>query len=131
MAYHKLLLVILISLMLSVLVQGENLFGDEFFIVSYAMMSFILIVGMKSEKSYENALGLGFLLLLLAGILSTWIVIDMVKNMPIKDFVFRFAVTVVMNSCSLGFFWEGRKLRKGLQQDYLGRSRKDDLFWRY
>ncbi len=131
MAYHKLLLVILISLILSVLVQGENLFGDEFFIVSYAMMSFILIVGMKSDKSYENALGLGFLLLILAGILSTWIVVDMVKNIPINDFVFRFAVTVVMNSCSIGFFWEGRKLRQGLEQGYMGRSRKDDLFWRY
>lgn len=130
MAYRKLLLVILISLVLSVLVQRENLFADEFFIVSYAMMSFVLILGMKSEKSYENALGLGFLLLILAGILSTWMVIDMVRG-TIEVFVFRFAIAVVMNSCSIGFFWEGKKLRQGLQQEFLGRSRKGDLFWRY
>jgi hypothetical protein len=130
MAYHRILLVILVTLILSVVVQGENLFADEFFIVTYAMMSIVIIAGMRSEKSYENAMGLGFLLLALAGILSTWMVIDMVNNMPVNEFIFRFAVTLVMNSCAIGFLWEGKKLKKDLDQDYLGKRTGDDLFWR-
>jgi len=130
MAYHELLLVILVSLIMSVIVQGEHLFADIFFIVAYVMMSIIVIAGMKSDKSYENALGLGFLLLTLAGVLSTWIIIDMVKNMPMNEFIFKFAITVVMNSCSIGFFWEAKKMKGLLDQKGLGGSSGDDLFWR-
>jgi hypothetical protein len=128
MAYHKFLVVMLVTLILSVVVQGEGLFSDTFFLVAYAMISLILVLGMRADRTYENILGLGFLLLVLSGVLGVWVVIDMARNMPFQSLAFKLGITVVMNLCSMGFVREGRIMKKSLAIRPSGKG--ETVFWK-
>lgn len=130
MVYYKLFGVMLLTLMLSVIVQGESLFTDIFFLVSYLMMASVIVLGMRSQKSYENAYGLGFLTLSLGGALSTWVVMDMVRNLPPEHTIFRFAIALVMDVCAIELFREGIKIRDDTRMATQFPTRNKGIFWK-
>jgi len=112
MKYYGLLLLVLACFISSVLVEGENLFGSEFFTVAYAAMAFVLITGSKHQETTKVDALLGTLIIFSIGFMSTEVLIDMLTNKFMDMFVFKTAIIVSLDYAALGFLRSAIKLKK-------------------
>lgn len=110
MAYYRLLLAMFIVLIVSVFVQGENLFRDEFFLVSYVVMALVLFLGTKYRKTPDVVLGIGIIMIFSMGALSTWVLIEMFALPGIP--ILKLAIVLSMDLCAVLFLHEARRMRR-------------------
>ena len=124
MAYYRLLLAIMVVLVVSVFVQGQNLFKDEFFLIAYVIMALVLFIGTKYRKTPDVVLGIGMIMIFSMGALSTWALIEMFAFSGIP--VLKLAMVISMDLCAILFLHEARRMRR----DELGESHEDGMFWK-
>lgn len=124
MAYYRLLLAIMVVLVVSVFVQGQNLFKDEFFLIAYVIMALVLFIGTKRRKTPNVVLGIGMIMIFSMGALSTWALIEMFASPGIP--VLKLAIVLSMDLCAILFLHEARRMRR----DEPGGSREEGMFWK-
>lgn len=112
MAYYKMLAVVFAILILSVIVQGRELFSDAFFVVAYTIMGAVLFIGTKYKKNSTTALSMGFILILSVGFLSTFVLVEFFTSVPTVTTFFKLAIAFSLDGCALFFLRYGRNLRK-------------------
>jgi len=112
MSYYKTLGAVFVIMMASVLVQGSELFSDIFFVVAYAIMGLVLVMGMKFENNSRTALSIGFILILSVGFLSTVVLVDFFTSIPTVSVIFKMATALSLDVCALFFLYYGRNLRR-------------------
>lgn len=123
MAYYRLLFAILIVLIISVFMQGENLFRDEFFFIAYIVMALVLIAGFRFEKTATTVTCIGLIMIFSMGILSTWALIEMFTSAGIP--VLKLAVVLSMDMCAIMFLHEGRRMNSSKKTVARG-----SMFWK-
>jgi hypothetical protein len=121
MKYYGLLLLVLVSLVVSALVQGENLFGSEFFTIGYVAMGIVIVLGAKHRESLNVDAALGMLLMFSIGFMSTEILIDMLTNKFMERLLFKIAIIVALDYAALGFLRLAVKLKR--DKDLIGDGR--------
>ncbi len=124
MAYYRLLLAVLIVLIVSVFVQGENLFTDEFFLVAYLVMALVLFLGTKYRKTTDVVLGIGALMIFSMAILSTWALIEMFASPGVP--VLKLAVVLSLDLCAVMFLHEARRMMR----EEPGANQEAGMFWK-
>jgi hypothetical protein len=112
MSYYKMLLVIFVILILSVLVQGSELFKDTFFAAAYAIMGLVLFIGTKFEQRPRTAILLGLILIFSVGFLSTHALVEFFSGQPTVTMIFKMAIVFSLDACALYFLNYGRKYWK-------------------
>jgi phosphatidylserine synthase len=112
MAYYKLLLVIFIILVISVAIQGKELFRDTFFTVSYVISGFALVAGARYKETSRTSLSIGLILLFSVAFLSTYFLINFCSKPFESIFLFKIAVIISLDVCAILFLQQGRKLGK-------------------
>jgi hypothetical protein len=112
MGYYRMLAVIFAILMLSVVVQGRNLFSDAFFAIAYAVMSAALFIGTKFRASSTTAIAIGMLLIFSVGFLSTNALIEFFTKVRTPSVFFKLAIVLSLDACALFFLNCGRKFRR-------------------
>jgi len=70
------LAVIFVILIMSVIVQGKDLFSDAFFAIAYAVMSVVLFIGTKFGAGSRTAIAIGMLLIFSVAFLSTDVLME-------------------------------------------------------
>ena len=107
------------SLIASVFVEGQNLFNSEFFTITYAAMSLVLILGSKYRESGNVDIMLGLLLIFSVGFLSTDILVKIFTNSAMDILVFKIAIIVSLDYCALGFLRLGKDMKhmEGLKRN--------------
>lgn len=115
MRYYGLLLLVLVCLVVSVLVQGENLFASEFFTVAYIAMGVVIVLGAKHDESLEVDAGLGMILLFAIGFMSTEVLIDMLTNNFMERLLFKVAIVFALDYAALGFLRSAVTLKRNRQ----------------
>ena len=125
MKYYGFLFLVLASLIASVFVEGNNLFGSTFFTVAYAAMSLVLVIGSKYHESFKIDMLLGMLLIFSVGFLSTEVLTQMLTNRTTGMVLFKMAIIVSLDYCALGF------LRSGRDMKHIERLKKDDRYGIY
>ena len=121
MAYYRILLAVLVVLVVSVFMQGRDLFTDEFFLIAYVVMAIVLLAGTRYRKSFGSALGIGLLMIFSIGALSTWVMFSMITG---SMEVFKLAVVISLDVCAILFLQEARNLRFTRQEGSGG------MFWK-
>ena len=112
MGYYKTLTAILVVFLTSVVVQDGYLFQDEFFLVAYLIMAFVLVAGTKYEENYDVDFILGMFLIFSVGFLSTDLLLKFFTGQT-NDFVFfKFAVVLCLDVCALNFLHLARERKK-------------------
>jgi hypothetical protein len=114
MSYYKTLLAVFVIMMASVIVQGSQLFTDIFFVITYAVTAFVLVIGTKFENKSATSLFLGLVLILSVGFLSTLVLMEFFTSVPTVNVMFKLAIVLSLDTCALFFLYYGRKL-KGLE----------------
>lgn len=112
MEYYGLLMLVLATLISSVFVQGESLFRNEFFIISYIVMSAVLVIGSKREESMKVDFALGLLMLFSIGFIATQTLIEMFTNKFMETLVFRVAIIAALDFAAIGFIRSGLTIRR-------------------
>lgn len=121
MKYYGLLMLVLVSLVAAVLVQGENLFESEFFTVGYVAMGVVIVLGAKHRESRSVDTALGMILLFSIGFMSTEILIDMLTNKFMERLLFKVAIIVALDYAALGFLRSAVRLKR--EKDVIGDGR--------
>ncbi|MBN2331422.1 MAG: hypothetical protein JXC85_06410 [Candidatus Aenigmarchaeota archaeon] len=111
MRYYGLLLLVLACLMASVFVEGQDLFRSEFFSISYAVMSLVLIIGSKRRESGNVDVAIGMLLLFSVAFLSTETLVGIMTDRATELLSFKVAIIVALDYCALGFLRLGRDMK--------------------
>jgi len=111
MNYYGLLALVLACLVSSVIVKGQELFSSVFFMVAYAAMSFVLVIGSRNEETHRIDIFLGIILLLSVGFMSTEILIDMITNNYTGQFPFEIAIVAALDFTSVSFMREGLRAK--------------------
>jgi hypothetical protein len=111
MGYYGMLTVVFVVLIFSIVVQGSTLFSDTFFVIAYAIMAIVLVMGTKYKPSSKPTLAMGMILLLSVGFLSTQSVIELFTN-PTTTTFFKLAIVFSLDACALFFLHYGRKFKK-------------------
>ena len=127
LGYYGNIGLILVILIVSVAVQGKDLFSDMFFAVAYLVMSFVLIAGTKYKESFMNDMFLGLILMLSVGFLSMDVIVRLLTGKIEGAVMLKFAVVLSLDFCALNFFYLGMKYKK--EYDELCK-RKGSLFWK-
>lgn len=112
MGYYRMLAVVFVILILSVIVQGKELFSDVFFAVAYVVMAIVLVIGTKSRPGSKPAIAIGMLLLFSVGFLSTNVLIDFFSKPVTPNVFFKLAIVVSLDTSALFFLNYGRQMRK-------------------
>jgi len=112
MGYYGMLGVVFAVLLLSVVVQGQELFADAFFAIAYAVMGVVLIIGTKFQRSWKTATAIGMLLLFSVGFLSTQTLIELFSGPAAEATFFKLAIVFSLDACALFFLHYGRRFRK-------------------
>ena len=115
MRYYGLLLLVLVCLVASVLVQGENLFSSEFFTIGYIAMAVVIVLGAKYDESTHVDAALGMLLLFSIGFMSTEVLIDMLTNNFMEKLLFKVAIVFSLDFAALGFLRSAVRLKRNIQ----------------
>ncbi len=113
--YYRMLAVIFTVLILSVIVQGRNLFSDPFFAIAYAVMSLVLFIGTKWKESSRVAMAIGLLLIFSIGFLSTDVLVGFFSRpaaLSTPDTFFKLAIVFSLDASALFFLRCGVKMRK-------------------
>jgi hypothetical protein len=110
--YYKMLAVIFVILIFSVIVQGQQLFAETFFTISYAVMALALFIGTKWKSSSRNAFVIGLLLIFSVGFLSTNMLIEFFARPVTAGVFFKMAIVFSLDASALFFLNYGRKFRK-------------------
>lgn len=121
MKYYGLLMLVLVSLVAAVLVQGENLFKSEFFTVGYVAIGVVIVLGAKHRESMNVDAALGMLLMFSIGFMSTEILIDMLTNKFMERLLFKVAIIVALDYAALGFLRSAVRLKR--EKDVIGDGR--------
>ena len=108
------LVVVFVILILSVIVQGRELFSDVFFVITYVIMGFVLFIGTKYERSPRTATAIGLILIFSVGFLSTFVLMEFFTRFPSFDVTIFFKLMIVfsLDACALFFLRYGRQFRK-------------------
>lgn len=112
MGYYKMLFVIFVMLILSVIVQGKELFSDVFFSIAYVIMGLVLFIGTKCKKSSKTSNAIGLILIFSVGFLSTSVLIDFFTELPTVAVFFKIIIVFSLDFCSIFFLRYGRELKK-------------------
>ena len=106
------LVVIFVILILSVIVQGKDLFSDVFFSIAYVIMGLVLFIGTKYKKSSKTSNVIGMVLILSVGFLSTWVLINFFTSVPTVTTFFKMAIVFSLDACALFFLRYGREFKR-------------------
>jgi hypothetical protein len=112
MRYYGLLMLVLVSLIASVFVEGQHLFESSLFAVAYVTMAAVLVIGSKNDESFMADFVLGWLLICAVGFMSTQVLIEMLTNNFTEPQVFKVAIIAALDYGALGFLGLGMKIRK-------------------
>jgi hypothetical protein len=112
MGYYGMLAVVFCVLLLSIVVQGRDLFSDAFFAIAYAVMGVVMVIGTKFQRSWKTATAIGMLLLFSVGFLSTQTFIELFSGPPAEATFFKLAIVFSLDACALFFLHYGRRFRK-------------------
>ncbi len=112
MGYYRMLAVVFVILILSVIVQGTELFSDAFFAIAYAVMSLVLFIGTKFKESPKVADAIGLILIFTVGFLSTLTLIDFSTKPHTVTILFKLAIVFSLDACAIFFLRYGRKSRE-------------------
>lgn len=112
MGYYRMLAVVFVILILSVVVQGKELFSDAFFAVAYVIMGFVLFIGTKFERSSKTANAIGLLLIFSIGFLSTLVLVEFFTKLPTITTFFKLMIVFSLDACALFFLHYGRQIKK-------------------
>ena len=111
MRYYGFLFLVLACLIASVFVEGSNLFKSDFFLIAYAVMSLVLMIGSRHRETGSVDIVMGLLLLFSVGFLSTQVLVGMMTQSATGTFAFKVAIIVALDFCALGFLRMGRQMR--------------------
>ena len=106
------LAVVFVILILSVIVQGKELFSDVFFAIAYVVMGLILFIGTKYEKSSGTANAIGLTLIFSVGFLSTFVLVDFFTGLPTVTTFFKLMIVFSLDACAIFFLRYGRQFKK-------------------
>jgi hypothetical protein len=124
MEYYRTLAVIFVILILSVIVQGKELFSDVFFAIAYVIMGLVLFIGTKFERSPKIAMLVGLVLIFSVGFLSTSVIIDFFTKPPSVTVFFKLMIVFSLDACALFFLHYGRRMKAEEMKDHaLGQCR--------
>ena len=112
MGYYKMLVVVFVILILSVIVQGKELFSDVFFVITYVIMGFVLFIGTKYERSPRTATAIGLTLIFSVGFLSTFVLVDFFTSLPTVTTFFKLAIVFSLDACAIFFLRYGKQFKK-------------------
>ncbi|UCC91610.1 MAG: hypothetical protein JSV39_04880 [Candidatus Aenigmatarchaeota archaeon] len=112
MGYYKMLAVVFVILIISVIVQGRELFSDAFFAIAYAVMSLVLFIGTKFKQSPKVADAIGLILIFSVGFLSTMTLIDFTTKPHTVTIFFKLAIVFSLDACAIFFLHYGIQSRK-------------------
>lgn len=112
MSYYKTLGAVFVIMMTSVVVQGSELFSDDFFVAAYAVMGLVLVLGTKLENKSSTAFLLGTILILSIGFLSTTVLVEFFTSVPDVQAFFKLAIVFSLDGCALFFLHYGMLLRR-------------------
>ncbi len=112
MGYYKMLAVIFVILILSVIVQGSDLFSDAFFAIAYVIMGLVLFIGTKYERTSKTSNAIGLILIFSVAFLSTLVLIDFFANPPTVNTLFKLAIVFSLDACALFFLRYGKQFKK-------------------
>ena len=109
---YALLMLVLVCLIASVIVQGENLLTNAFFLVSYGAMSVVLVIGSKKDETINIDYTLGVIMFFAVGFISTQTLIEMFTNKFMETLIFKVAIIVALDYAAIGFIRAGHQIKK-------------------
>ncbi len=112
MKYYGLLSLVLVCMMASVFVEGEEMFQNSLFSVAYVTMGIVLVVGSKLDETMAVDFALGWLTIFSVGFISTQALIEMVTNNFTEPKVFKIAIIITLDYVALTFMKHGMDIRK-------------------
>ncbi|MCD6495947.1 MAG: hypothetical protein J7K54_01620 [Candidatus Aenigmarchaeota archaeon] len=111
MRYYGILILVLVCLIASVAVQGQDLFASTLFTVGYGAMSVVLLIGSKREESFAVDMTLGMLLIFATGFMSTQTLIELLTNNSTEPVIFKLTIIASLDFAALSFFRSAAEMR--------------------
>jgi hypothetical protein len=111
MMYYGLMMLVLACLMASVFVQGERMFSSVFFVIAYAVMAAVLIIGSKLEESEKVDNVIGMLLLFAVAFMSTETLVGFLTDTFTGLLTFKVAIIISLDYCAISFLRKANDIK--------------------